>query len=104
MGGPGFPPGPLVRHVRLTPVYTVLRSIGGFGTELRLDRLIPRDRVGQEQGDVHGVDGEHECEEEQEVTAHAVDDEDVLQHAGNNEIGEQRPAADLKETVPGEVL
>src|SRR5689334_8039092 len=66
--------------------------------------LIAGDGEGEDQGDDHGIDDEREAQHHKNTAAGAVGHEDVFDHTGSNSVGEQGPAVDDTEPVPGEVL
>ena len=47
---------------------------------------------------------QRERQDDERAAAQVVAEEDVLDHAGDHDVGEHRPPGDLEEAVPGEVL
>jgi hypothetical protein len=86
-----------IGRLRRTPP----RSTGGddpfFGLRVAGDGEPDQDRH------VYREDDERERQDDERPAAHVVAQEGVLDHAGDDHVGQQRPAGDLEETPPGEV-
>src|SRR3954468_13383522 len=66
--------------------------------------LVARDREADEQRDVDRVDDERERQHDEDAAARAVVEEDELEHAGDDGVGDEGPLGDAKEGVPVEAV
>src|SRR5438552_13632209 len=72
------------------------------GASGSLRRLVSGHGDRQDDGDVDGEDQEHQAQHHEHSAPRVIEDEDVLEHAGDHHIGEQRPGADDAERLPVE--